>query len=84
MSETIPVIDIADYVAGRPGAPWTRSGRCTASARPSPTGSSPALRRKLYCLGLAESAKKLEEIVASTDNYAMEAMWEASNYNQQL
>jgi len=45
---------------------------------------SPALRRKLYCLGSAESAKKLEEIVASTDNYAMEAMWEAFNYNQQL
>jgi hypothetical protein len=42
---------------------------------------SPALRRKLYCLGSAESAKKLEEIVVSTDNYAMEAMWEASNYN---
>ena len=45
---------------------------------------SPALWRKLYCLGSAESAKKLEEIVASTDNYAMEAMWEVSNYNQQL
>jgi len=42
---------------------------------------SPALQRKLYCLGSAESVKKLEEIVVSTDNYTMEAMWEASNYN---
>jgi len=44
----------------------------------------PALRRKLYCLGSADSANKLEEIVTSTDNYMMEAMLEASNYNLQL